>query len=173
MRIERLRRTVLVAFLLCSVQVLNAQGQSAQADSTSQRLWVDLGSGQGTYKQGSAGVLSANYRRNEHFFTLRSAINSSTFSGALLDAALLYGRAFGLPPVWISNQHIWHVSAGAGFGFVWGDFAGGDTIGLPMQAQFSFHPIGGIGLSVTAFYNLNLEQSFGGVTIGVQIGAMP
>lgn len=176
-RIGRFLRIALVAFLLCSLQVIEAQGQSAQGDSTTNRFWVDFGAGGGTgggtYER-LAGVFSANYQRNEHLFVLRSGSNNGIlFERRLVDTALLYGRSFGLPPVWVSKQHIAHLSAGAGIGVVWGDPGSGAAVGLPVQAQFSFHPVGGIGIGVTAFYNLNVKQSFGGLAIGFQIGGMP
>lgn len=101
---------------------------SAADASTTQRLWVGGGSGAGTYPEGRAGDLAGNfnihYRRNEHLVTLRSALNSSVETGGLIDASLLYGRAFGLPPVWVANQPVWHVAAGAGLGIVWSDVTG-------------------------------------------------
>jgi hypothetical protein len=173
-RIGRLLQAALAAFLLCGLQVLEAQGQSAQVDSTTNRFWVDFGAGGGTYEQRWATAFSANYQRNKHLFILRSGSNSEILSErSLVDTALLYGRALGLPPVWVSKQHIWHVSAGAGIGIVWRDADRRVTVGLPLQAQFSFHPVGGIGIGITAFYNLNMKQSFGGLTIGWQIGSMP
>lgn len=160
-----------------STAIASAADSSAADSSTTQRLWVGGGSGAGTYPEGRAGDLAGNfnihYRRNEHLVTLRSALNSSVETGGLIDASLLYGRAFGLPPVWVADQPVWHVAAGAGVGIVWSDVTGGSTIGLPVQAQIAVHPLGGIGLVATAFYNVNSLQSFGGVTVGVQIGAMP
>lgn len=173
-RVGQFLRVALAAFLLCGLQMLEAQAQPAQADSTTHRFWVDFGAGEGTYEQRWAAAFSANYQRNKHLFILRSGSNSEILSERrLIDTALLYGRAFGLPPVWVSKQHIWHVSAGGGISIVWRDPGSRAAVGLPLQAQFSFHPVGGIGIGVTAFYNLNVKQSFGGLTIGWQIGSMP
>ena len=166
------------AAVIGTATVGTAPADSSSSDSSAtQRLWVGFGSGAGTYPEAQGGDLaghfSIHYRRNEHLVTLRSALNSSFGTGGLIDAALLYGRAFGLPPVWVADQPVWHVAGGAGVGIVWSDATGGSTIGLPVQAQLAVHPLGGISLVATAFYNVNSIESFGGVTIGVQIGAMP
>jgi hypothetical protein len=92
-RLGRFLQAALAAVLPCGPQVLEAQGKSARAYSTTNRFWADFGAGGGTYEQRCATAFSANYQRNGHLFILLSGSNSEIlFERSLVDTALFYGR---------------------------------------------------------------------------------
>ena len=47
-----------------------------------------------------------------------------------------------------------------------------DAVGVPIEVQFT--PVKGraVGLGIVGYVNINSEESFGGVTVGIELGKL-
>lgn len=165
---------------------------AAASASPPKGLWIDLGLGTGTLGAGGHVQLSA--RNNRSLFTLRFAGTEETNllgpSTSAADVGFLYGRTADLEADWalasmslgvgiVRSESQREVQSSDGCGAtVW--CFGSDssyrsdtetTIGLPVSARFGAHlPFAGLGVQI--FGNLNPNQSFAGLVVSVQLGAM-
>ena len=149
-----------------------ARGQAAPAP------WRDtfwIGGGLGVGSEDAAGSLNGSYQFGASLVTLRATITAGILGDdGFGDYALLYGRA--TRPA--TKQY--HLSAAAGVGLVHGCRGGGlsscrdvpSVIGFPIELQAFWRPGSLIALGIYGFANLNQEQSFAGVTLGLQLGRL-
>lgn len=151
------------------------QGQTA--------FWMAVGVGAGYLgRVGSVGLYGAyNYQRGANLFTLRSAsavdlanalfgVFGLTGNTAVSDFGLLYGRAT-RPGLKFAG-----LSAGIGLAQVSRDtaFTNRKTyhFTLPLEGQLAWRPAKFIGVMLLGFASLNGGRSFGGMTVGVQLGRL-
>lgn len=157
---------------------LAAQGKGPTA------LWLSLGLGGGSIGRHHALALygAYNYQRGASLFTVRSAgvaeVLGALFSGfsansedtGASDFGLLYGRARR------PGHGFFALSAGVGLAQVTRDSGGTSHrsyhLTLPLEAQVAWRPARFIGFMVLGFESLNKGRSFGGITVGVQLGRL-
>ena len=157
---------------------LTAQGKGPTA------LWLSLGLGGGYIGRHGAVALYGgyHYQRGASLFTVRSAGVAevlaallSGFSGGsedtgASDIGLLYGRASH------PGHGLFALSAGVGLARVTRDSSGISNrsyhLTLPLEAQVAWRPARFIGFMVLGFESLNKGRSFGGITVGVQLGRL-
>jgi hypothetical protein len=146
--------------------------------------WVSFAAGEGSIS--SAGSLalysSYNYQRGANLFTVRGAVVVDIV-GALLNGftgtpentgaselALLYGRARRPGHAFVA------LGAGIGVARVTRDSGGSShriyRPTLPVEVQIAWRPAPFVGLMVLGFASLNTQQSFTGITAGVQLGRL-
>ena len=151
---------------------------AAASASPPKGLWIDLGLGTGTLGAGGHVQLSA--RSNRSLFTLRFAGTEETNllgpSTSAADVGFLYGRTADLEDDWAL------ASMSLGVGIVRsaspqeGNGLSGRsnetfTLGIPLSARLGAQlPFAGLGVQI--FGNLNPKQSFAGLVVSVQLGAM-
>jgi hypothetical protein len=174
---------VLVLSLAIRTSQVHAQADTAvQADAPAQpnpspvrdSYWLSVGLGVGT--EDAAGHAALAYVHGPHLFAIRAAATSGLFDDGFGDLALLYGRATR------SDNGRARASLGAGMSLVDGCIEPGEgslfgdcvnqktVVGFPIEAQLAWLPAKGLGVGLYGFADLNRIRSFGGVTLGLQIG---
>lgn len=153
--------TVLVVLVLSVTSPLGAQ-EPAGKDATGM-AWLTGGLGRGS--EGIAAVAGADLSWEHHLVSFRTAATGPLFNGGQTywDAGLLYGRALRWPDGL--------VAASAGIG-VMGGSRTDDHPSIPLAVRMSWHQTTWLGLGAYAFLNFNEEQSFGGVTLTVELGLL-
>lgn len=161
----RRRATVAVSALvvLLAICVGTVAAQEADGDGRDGTAWLTGGLGKGS--EGIALVAGADIESSRHVVSFRTAATGPLYDGGetYWDAGLLYGRALRWPEGL--------VAASAGIG-VMGGWRTDDHPSIPVAARMSWHPTGVVGFGAYGFLNLNQEQSFGGVTLTVELGLL-
>ena len=164
-------RVVLASLVVLLMSALPASAQSTPAPGRD-TFWVGVGLGAGS--EDFAGSLNGSYQFGGNLLSLRASVTAGVFDDGVGDYALLYGRA--TSP---TAQH-YHASVALGLGIVHGCRGGGlggcqdlpNTVGVPIELQLFWRPGSLIGLGLYGFANFNDEQSFGGLTLGLQLGRL-
>ena len=142
--------------------------------------WMNIGLGMNSLGSYS-GIVSISAMIPKTLITLRAIQNSertsqSEGSGEFFDIAFLIGSAQ------MSSGRFFSIAAGiskvSGYRYIGptGPYNSGmkesinSTLGLPVEMQFFFRPGENYGLGIYVYGNINMEQSFGGVTFCVQFG---
>jgi len=170
--------TISITIFMAGTGVVSAQDSTSTSsqDNSDLRAWLSWEVGSTTPDDGTA-VLSLNYARSSHLFGLRFiGMSEGFFSDGRYELASVYGRAI--------HWDWGHASAGTGVAVVWereGSFSGSGpvtwtTVGIPVQATLyltiPYRPIDWLGLKIGGHANVNPEDSFAGVTIGLVIGKL-
>ena len=180
----RIVRAIGLAALGAGVVAVAGRAAAQRAAPSRTAAWASVGVGKAVLPQGSdiAVHLEGSYQFGSSVVSLRAA-SASSIVGAIINAilgsaedieahdfALLYGRA--------TRPAAWHSSAAAGVGIVVveRDSAGTRTttrrVTFPVEAQFAWRPLHALGIVVCGFGSFNSRQSFGGVTVGLELGRL-
>jgi len=141
-------------------------------DNDESLFWLNGGLGVGASEKREGIALGANfsYQRNQHLFSLRTALFAEFElfgqGGGFVDAGLLYGR--------IAKGDYGFASISGGPGIVHGNPNSEEvtTIGLPLETQLFFTPFSFLGIGFTGFANINPQEPFYGGLVSVQIGKL-
>jgi hypothetical protein len=135
-----------------------------------------LGAGLGVGSEDFGGQLNVSYQFGANLISFRVASTAGLFEDESTDYALLYGRATH------DAQDRHQLGAALGVAVVDGCRGGGvlsggcrdvsGVIGLPFELQAFWRPGKVVGLGVYGFANLNGLQSFGGITLSLQVGRL-
>lgn len=146
---------------------------SLDAQASKKAWWFNAGLGAGSVEDNSAALnLSFSYQFGKHLISLRTAGCGGLFTDSFSDVAALYG--------WSTSPGQFQASASAGIGFFRAAYSSGlfsevtvvEGIGFPLEFQLSWRPLSFLGVSCYGFGNINGEESFFGVTLGVQFGKL-
>jgi hypothetical protein len=167
------RRTAGAILASLIVLLMSARPAAAQSASAPRRdtFWVGVGLGAGS--EDFAGTLNGSYQFGGNLLALRASATAGIFDDGFGDYALLYGRA--TPPA-----ERYHASAAVGLGIVHGCRGGGlggcrdvpNVVGVPIELQLFWRPGSLVGLGLYGFANFNSQQSFAGLTLGLQLGRL-
>lgn len=187
--------TILCWIVVGSVQPVGAQSPNHDlSPQASRTAWVGIGIGPGVISEGASGdsnqsgavsgILYGSVRNGPHLFSARLSMAAEVFGDAVSDFGVLYGRA---------------VEAENGFASIAAGIAGVNgsydedgpqilcgflgeceldppekftTIGLPLDVQLMWRPIGYVGIGLSGYANLNAKASFAGVSLSLQIGRL-
>lgn len=159
--------------LLClgSPSAAFAQGAPERA-----RIWVAGGLGGaeiGSGREAVALLFEAAWQKRVHQFTLRGLVASEIggASEAAVDVGFLYGRGL--------IRHFGHVSASAGLAYT--EVPCGKrpfrptcrTVGMPVMVEAALRIASVAGIGVQLFGNLNVENSYIGALVFLQLGWLP
>jgi hypothetical protein len=151
--------------------------------STAQTTAEDLSSGHGCFgvagglgvgTLGIAGMGSAFARFDPHIVSVRASITSEIFRSDLYDYGLLYGYS-------IATASDARVNLLAGIGIMGGSRGGSiftsptpipRRFAVPLEVQFVYTPLSFLGLTLCGFGDINPDELFGGVTLGLQLGRL-
>jgi hypothetical protein len=158
----------LLMFLMCTVP---SRAQTTMGPSRD-TFWMGVGLGVGS--EDFAGTLNGSYQFGANLLSLRVAATAGLFDDGFGDYALLYGRA--TPPA----GKRYHAGAALGLALVQGCEGGGlggcqnvsDVLGVPLELQLFWRPGSLVGLGLYGFANFNSQRSFGGLTLGLQLGRL-
>lgn len=166
---------LVLAFLVLVPGLSEATVQDPAPVSRRDTYWLGVGLGAGS--EDLAAHVNASYQFGANLISLRIATTAGLFDTERTDYALLYGRA----TRGARDRHLLAIAAGValvdgcggdGDGFLGGCQGQSTVIGLPLEAQASYRPGKLLGIGLYGFANLNRRRSFGGVTLGVQIGRL-
>jgi hypothetical protein len=154
--------------------ILHSDVASAQAVSDPRRDTFWMGVGLGVGSEDFAGTLNGSYQFGANLLSGRVSATAGIFDDGFGDYALLYGRA--TPPA----AKRYHASAALGLALVQGCEGGGlggcqnvsDVVGVPLELQLFWRPGSLVGLGLYGFANFNSQRSFGGLTLGLQLGRL-
>lgn len=134
--------------------------------------WVTAGVGPGSI--GAAGQLAGTIDYRGNLFTVRGAMVAEFFGDDLWDVGLMYGRGVHTGRLFLSLN--------AGMGLAGGTrdtgFLGSSTaprphrFTVPLEAQVAWRPSTFLGLALSALGSINKDGSFGGITLGLQLGKL-
>ena len=163
---------LVLAFLVLVPGFSEATVQDPAPITRRDSYWLGVGLGAGS--EDFAAHVNGSYRFGANLVSLRIASTAGIFDEELTDYGLLYGRA----TRGARDRHL--LSFAAGVSVVDGCSGGGlggcndvsSVIGLPLEAQASYRPGKLLGIGLYGFANFNRRRSFGGVTLGVQIGRL-
>lgn len=165
---------MMVIFLILGIASIQAQNSNKKVFT-----WFDLEGGIGyqpEYEQPTAGKFGWQLQINRNLISINM---TSVGSGFVFhsEIGMLYGRIF--TPL----ESKFTGSASTGLSYVtdiqtqFGLFGGpsGPTstfqgLGFPIQINFQYRVFKYLALSTTAFGNINRDQNFGGITLGIQLG---
>ena len=166
-----------VLFLALLPSVAAAQGASpSDGLPSADRIWFGSGLGAASGGMGFSGHWT--FVTGRHVLSLRSAgsfdpfgdlfsvLSGRDLSSSAYDFGLLYGRP-------LVDSPGGFVSIGAGIGGA--QQAREDApvvLGLPLEMQAAVRLSSWFGLGFYGFANFNREQSFGGFTLGLQVGQL-
>ena len=166
---------LVLAFLVLIPGFSEATVQDPAPITRRDSYWLGVGLGAGS--EDLAAHVNGSYRFGANLISLRIASTAGLFDTELTDYAVLYGRA----TRGARDRHLLAAGVGValvdGCGMEGGGFLGGcqdhsSIIGLPLEAQASYRPGKLLGIGLYGFANFNRRRSFGGVTLGVQIGRL-
>lgn len=146
----------------------------AQQNAGPERDTFWLGAGLGVGSEDFAAQLNGSYQFGGNLLSLRASATAGLFDDGFGDYALMYGRATS------PTGKRYHASAALGLGIVHGCRGGGlggcrdvsNAVGLPIEVQLFWRPGSRMGLGLYGFANFNDEQSFGGLTLSLQLGRL-
>ncbi len=181
-----MRRTYLTLLVVALVAADPVAGQDAPdtMPSTSDGTRVAFGIGMGVGTQLLAGTVGLSVDARGHSFVLRGAASTDLRflgpSASVSDAALLYGRR------WTGERGFARLAGGPSL--VWSERPGEATncvlffceydrerrtaVGFAAQADAVWALARSFGLGASLFANLNGEQSFAGLAVGVHLGEL-
>lgn len=142
--------------------------------------WGSLGVGVGFASSPAdlAGYLGVTVQRGHHVFAVRNSTVVS-FLGAIFngfgdstdtevsDVGLLYGRA--------RPSGSFHAAVAAGLGVATVRGGAGGTrrhLTVPLEGRLGWRPTGVVGLVLVGFASINARRSFGGLTLGLELGRL-
>ena len=168
-----------ILFILITVTIAVSSSlfaQQEQKSSTEKYYWLNIGFGPASVGDDD-GVFHTNisYQWNKNIITIRALSCGEMFGRSLNDYSLLYDRVI------CSNKIL--VSIGAGLGVVNGKISHGlfsteenetipTTIGLPFEAQIFWRPLKFLGIGLYGVANINSEETFYGLALGLQLGKL-
>lgn len=183
-------RLLLLAFLVYLPSFANDFDAEVSAEplrqDTAAHTWINAGLGT-SIAYPLAFNIGLNYQRNRNMWTFRflvtdemDLINQSS-SESVWDTGLLYGHVF--------SHNNYQFSLSAGLSFVGGlkrgiyldneDSWGGyfpmkhrATIGIPFESHWTYLLSNNVGIGIATLGNLNLDKSFLGVMLNLQIGIL-
>jgi len=146
-------------------------------------IWINAGLGISSLGAigGNAGL---SVQSGKWLYTIRGTANSEN-SGILsggdefFDVALLFGIAtenkknhasFSIGIARVTGSRYREGSGGFLFSGKRNDIS--PTIGLPMESQLFFKISGFLGLGLNLYFNLNKEESFGGLSLNLMLGSL-
>ena len=165
---------VAVATVLAAA-VVNAEPRGEPRRTTG---WFYAGLGFGSHV--FAASAGGNVKHVRFLGTLRATFMGTPFRGFLSGGEEVYdvGLLFGYCP-------LGSLSVAAGIGWAGGgryyevDLWGRgrppeyfDAVGVPIEVQFTPVKGGAVGLGIVGYANINPEESFGGVTVGIELGML-
>ena len=169
----RSARRLVLAFLALIPGLAEAAQDSAPV-SRRDTYWLGIGLGAGS--EDLAAQANGSYQFGANLISARIASTAGLFDSEITDYGILYGRA----TRGARDRHL--LSAAAGVSLVdgcdgSGGFLGGcqdqsAVMGFPLEVQASYRPGKLLGVGLYGFANLNSRRSFGGVTLGVQLGRL-
>jgi hypothetical protein len=140
--------------------------------------WLYAGLGFGSHEFAASAAVNVKYIR--FLGTLRATFMGTISGGFFGPGEEVYdvGLLFGYCPL-----KSFSIAAGVamvrGERYYGGDLLGGgrpseyiDAVGVPIEVQFT--PVKGraVGLGIVGYVNINSEESFGGVTVGIELGKL-
>jgi hypothetical protein len=170
---QRAGRLVL-AFLILLPNLARSAQDSAPV-TRRDTYWLGVGLGAGS--EDLAAQVNGSYQFGANLISLRVASTAGLFDTELTDYGVLYGRA----TRGARDRHLLAAAVGIalvdGCGSDDGGFLGGcddhsTIVGFPLEVQASYRPGKMLGIGLYGFANFNDRRSFGGVTLGVQIGRL-
>jgi len=170
-----------LSLIICAL-LLNLSIDSAFTQSNRTTFW--LNGGLGVNSLGSlAGSANVSLQLDKYIYALRATANSENaelFGGGdeFFDTGLLFGLA--------TKSRKKFASIAIGIARVTGNryegkpglFGGGKrvniapTVGFPVEVQLFLRPASFFGVGTYIYGNLNSEQSFGGITLCLQLGKL-
>lgn len=135
------------------------------------RFWINAGLGVGTL--GGAGIASTSYQFGLHLLSIRGAVTFEILGDDFWDIGMLYGLA--------TSKQNYHASISSGMAVMGGSRSAGffeqsevisRQIGFPLEGQLFWWPSNVFGLGLNGFVNLNMEQTFAGLTLTLQLGKL-
>jgi hypothetical protein len=151
-----------------------ATAQTAADDSSSGSTFFGIGGGLGAGTLGIAALGDLFVRFDSHIVALRAAVTSEIFRGDLHDYGILYGHSLAIAPDA-------RVNLLAGVGIMGGSRGGSifhaatpiaSRFAIPLEVQFVYTPLSFLGLTVCGFGDINVDELFGGITLGLQLGTL-
>ena len=164
---------LVLAFLILLPHLAEAAQDSAPV-SRRDTYWLGIGLGAGS--EDLAAQVNGSYQFGANLISARIASTAGLFGTELTDYALLFGRA----TRGASDRHLFSAAAGVALvdgcdgsgGFLGGCQDQSAVIGFPLEVQASYRPGKLLGVGLYGFANFNDRRSFGGVTLGVQLGRL-
>jgi len=154
------KRVITIVLAIIIFVVFTGMSFSAEENKKANAYWLNFGIGAGT---GLAFSGSVSYEFSGKIISLRSATALELLGSD--DSMSDFGILFGLSP---SKSKTYQYSGAIGVSMVNG--GGENTIGLPIEAQFSVRAFPFLGVVFYGFGNINSKKSFFGITAGIQIG---
>lgn len=149
--------------------------QDISNKSNVQFYWVNCGLGvNSSFEVNSAGT-SVSYQTGKHLISMRYVFNDESqimgwsSSEKFWDIGVLYGRS--------AKASCGLASISGGIGIMGGNlrrenFQVFRTVGIPLEGQLFLRLLSFLGIGIYGFANLNLEKSFVGTLLCVQIGKL-
>jgi len=168
---------LVLAFLVLVPRVGEATVQDQSPITRRDTYW--LGAGLGLGSEDFGGQLNGSYQFGANVISLRIASTIASTAGLFGDGFVDYGLLYGRATRGAGEHHLLAIAAGVAV--VDGCRGGGifsdcrdvsAVIGLPLEFQASYRPGKLIGIGLYGFANLNRMRSFGGLTLGLQVGRL-
>jgi len=164
---------LLLVLLVLIPHVSKVMAQDSGPASRRDTYWVGAGLGVGSEDFG--GQLNGSYQFGANLISLRIASTAGLFDDGFTDYGILYGRANREA----GDRHLLAIAAGVAVmdgcrgGGIFSDCREvSAVIGLPLELQAVYRPGKLIGIGFYGFANLNQTRSFGGLTLGLQVGRL-
>ena len=166
-----MRQTAIVATLVACLLAAHARAGDVSPEVKRNLFWFSIGVGGGFAPHSSGlgmsnGNLGAAYESQNSILAGRYAATEEAGDLGLTEVGVLYGISF--------RRRVTSLSVAAGIGCVWGDDGHQtfQTLGFPLEAQFTWMPLTFIGLSVDLDGNLNLKLPVGSLGLGLKLGRL-
>jgi hypothetical protein len=168
-----------VVYILALVSVLlsaavPAHAQTAADDSSSRHTFVGVSGTVGVGTLGFAALGNVFGRFDSHIIAIRGCGTSELFRGDLHDYGLLYGYSIATAPDV-------RVNLMGGVGIMGGSRGGSifrsavpiaNRFAIPLEAEIVYMPLSFLGLAICGFGDINADELFGGITLGLQLGSL-
>ncbi len=150
-----------------------AQAQTASDHSSQKLYWAHIA--YGITSLGPGNTLGLGIDINRHIFSLRSSATDPAPFKDTWDVAFLYGRS-----IWLGD---FYAAGSTGVGIVAGEqysqFIGGTAegsmdpmISFPVEGHLSKPLSRNFAVGLSAFFNVNTNQPFGGVSAAIRVGGL-
>jgi hypothetical protein len=169
-------KALLILALICAFlwAAAPAGAQTAANDSSSEHTFYGLSGAAGVGTLGFAALGNVFVRFDSHILSIRGCGTSELFRGDLHDYGILYGYSF------TAATDI-RVNLMAGVGMMGGSRGGSifraaepiaNRFAIPLEAEIVYMPLSFLGLILCGFGDINADELFGGITLGLQLGSL-
>jgi hypothetical protein len=151
-----------------------AGGAGAEADKTTAWFYLGLGAGGSPVKNWGGDLMAGAAAAVKHG-RYQGTLSGTVYGGSGFDVGLLFGY-YPIPKLGLSAGVAW-VKGGEYHEdpnpfFASGHVDESETVGIPVEVQFT--PFKGrvVGLGIIGHANFNKERIFGGATVGIELGKL-